>query len=676
MEEPVTVLRNWVLKMGRPTRDLPSDAALRNLCSGQGRDIWEYVARHVFLKEKVKNVKGNLDWNRYMEHAANASPEELEKKRLMDLVISLRADIQELDGISDPAQQMADERAVVEVRRRLQDLRQQHVLLKAYSLRAASQRQSLQEHGRKVGERLRGLSEVRSAAQQSVGLLRTKEGLKHSVWHRTGPEPRVLQDLRAACHSRFQYLKSLYDEKSRSPDSCRDGDSNNRSSIYQQWLSQVERAIAAHPPKHILAALESLAAENEEELLELWSKVNVARDLEELRFSYSSSHLQDVSEAPPVLRSVKSLLQEGWRDCELRAVEKVRAARRQMQLKCHLLALDQEFKLLLEERLGHSPELLNANRELFDLQLDLVERQGYCQELVEQGHLINNAIVARNREIQSLQQKHNRILEFQGLVDVKQDLVRALVKGNSSAKSHLMSTQAEIILFRDQDLQQHKNIVRGLTEHLHDSISRELKLFSSVSLPCLDRRLLAGSQRVPAHTLSIHRMESSMNNPQFYQRLMDLLSFPLYKAPEHLIDEAAERKMEREALQMLLGQQREALEAVQQRRANLSVTDTQALVERVRELDERCVRETIPAIHRILEQCQQALNFTHTLNQDINDWWEQPAQFLVPWVKKEGRNVQDWLQRWSQLVQRSQDYCRELERQRPPAAQDPRQGRL
>ncbi|XP_051865777.1 HAUS augmin-like complex subunit 5, partial [Pristis pectinata] len=424
-------------------------------------------------------------------------------------------------------------------------------------------------------------------------------------------------------------------------------------------------AIASHPPKNILVALESLAAENEEELLELSSKVNVTRDMEELRFTYTSPHLQDVSEAPLVLRSVKSLLQEGWRDLEVQAVQKVGATRRQMELSCRLLVLGREFGVLLEERFGHNPELLNATREVFHLQLDLVERKRYRQELVEQAHLLTNSIVARNREIQSLQQKHSRILDFQRLVDTKQDLIRALVKGNSSAKGHLITTRAEILSFMGHELQQHKDVVRTLTEQLHNSISKEVGLFASVSLPCLDRRVLHGSQRVPVHMLSIHRMDSPIDNPQFFRRLKNILSFPLYKAPEHLIDEAAERKMERDSLRMLLDYQGEAVEALQKQQAAVSATDAQVLVEQVRQLDARCTEEAVPAVLRNLEQCEQALNFANTLRREVEDWWEQPAQFLVPWVKKEGRNVQDWIRRWNQLAQRSLGLSRDPKRQRP-----------
>uniref|UniRef100_UPI00398F8579 HAUS augmin-like complex subunit 5 n=1 Tax=Pristiophorus japonicus TaxID=55135 RepID=UPI00398F8579 len=425
------------------------------------------------------------------------------------------------------------------------------------------------------------------------------------------------QDVRGACFGRFQFLKSLYNEQDRPTDRNGDGNHDLRRVMYQQWLSQVEGLNTTHPPNHILAALESLAAENKEELVELSSKVDVVKDMEALRFAYTSSHLQDVSEPTAVLRSVKSLLEEGWMECEVRAVEKIGAVRRERETSATLELLTREFSLLLEEQYGNSPQQLSITREALELEASVADRGTCLQELTEQGHLLAVAIQARNREIQTLQQKHARILDFQTLVEGKQDLIRALVKGNSSAKSHLMKTQNEIALFVATKLETHEQTIRSLTGDHHDSLAREVNLFAAISLPCLDRRVMHEVQRVPVHKLSIHRMDASINNPQFSRHLKNTLSFPLYKAPERLIGRAMELKMEVLALRVRLCHQREYLQS--QHDVTL-VTDAQALSQRVQEQNAECRNVTIPAIEQLLDQCNEAIGLTDVLRGEVQDW--------------------------------------------------------
>ncbi|XP_069798519.1 HAUS augmin-like complex subunit 5, partial [Narcine bancroftii] len=620
----------------------------------------------------------SLQWTRteYLEIHPEARPfqrdtsaEEEEKRRLMDLVISLRADIQELENDRDSEQLVIDEQALTETRERLKDLKMRDSMLQAFRLQAAKQRERLQEHSRRLGDRLQGLALIHRKACQEVSFLQTEDGLRYRLWQASGPEPQVLQGLRMACDSRSSYLKLLYDDQSSSKGTGSARCSERRDAFNQQWLNQVGAVVTCHPPKHILAALENLATENKEVLLALSSQVNVVKDMEELRFSYTSSHLQDVSETLPVLRSIKSLLEEGWRDGELRAVHKVKAMRRQRVLVYRLEVMGRELDLLLVENYGHNPELLNAARELCELRLAVGESAGRHKELLNQSEAMDVCIEARNQEIKDLQQKHSRILEFQGLVCVKQDLIQALVKGNSSAKSHLIATRAEMVRFMENDLQQHKTRVRPLVEQLHNSISKEAKLFASVSLPCLDRRVLRQSQSVPVHTLSIHRMDSSMNDPQFFRHLRRLLLLPLYKAPEQLIDQATERKLEKERLQVLLGREREALESLHQRQHGLLATKTEALVSRLRALDESLVRDSVPSLRHYLRLCDQAIGRTHRFQQEVQDWWEQPAQYLVPWVTRNRMNVRSWVQRWNCLVQRSQELGR-----KEAARRDPRKG--
>ncbi|XP_048476616.1 HAUS augmin-like complex subunit 5 isoform X1 [Rhincodon typus] len=651
MEDMAMKLKEWAGLMGIPDRSMPSDTAFRNLCTGQCQDIWEYVIRYVKRKEVVREIKGNLEWNRWVKgsEAPLSDKEQKKRRKLLEQLVSLRTDLQQLDESSDHEQQEIDEQTLMETCERLQDLKQRNILLKTFLQRAVNRRKTLQEQSKKLHDRLHVFRQISSKAEQDVGAGSTVDG---KLRHGNGLEPEVLQDVRGTCFTRFQLLKSLYDEQESPIGGGGDRGYDLRSDSYHQWLNQIEGVNASHPPNHILAAVQTLAAENQEELVELQSKVDVGKDMEVLRFSYSRSHLQDVSETPAVLRSVKSLLEEGWRDCEVRVVEKIGALRRDKEMSGRLTLLSQEFNRLQEEQYGHDADLLSAVREASELELSMMEKRGYLQELSEQAQLLANSIEAKNREIQTLQQKHNSILHFQALVDTKQDLIRALVKGNSSAKSQLMKTQIEIGSFVRQKLGEQEDPIRSLTEELHNSVNREVNLFTAISLPNLDRRRLGESQRVPVHKLSIHKLDSSFNNPQFFRGLKKSLYFPFYKAPEFLMDHAAEMKVERRSLEATLLHQRDALQTLQRRHNITPVTDADALIERILLQSSECDQNSIPNIHKLLNQCLQAIEFTTELRNDVQDWWEQPAQFLVPWVKQHGQNVQGWIHKWNELVHR------------------------
>ncbi|GCC17310.1 HAUS augmin-like complex subunit 5 isoform X1 [Chiloscyllium punctatum] len=651
MEDMGMKLKEWAVAMGVPEQNMPTDTGFRNLCSGQCQDIWEYVTRYIKRKEVVREIKGNLEWNRWVKgsEAPLSDKEQKKRRKLLEQLVSLQTDLQQLDESSEHEQQEIDEQILTETCERLQDLKQRNILLQAFLQRAVNRRKTLEEQSKKLHDRLHVFRQIGSKAEQDVGIDSTMDG---KLWHGSGLEPEVLQDVRGTCFTRFQLLKSLYDEQESPLGGSGDRGYDLRSDSYQQWLNQIEGVNASHPPTHILAAVQTLAAENKKELMELQSKVDVGKDMEVLRFSYSRSHLQDVSEAPAVLRSVKSLLEERWRDCEVRAVEKIGALRREKEMSGRLTALNKEFNRLLEEQYAHDAELLSAVREALELELTAMEKRSYLQELSEQAQLLANSIEAKNREIQNLQQKHSSILHFQALVETKQDLIRALVKGNSSAKSQLMKTQMEIGSFMRQKLGVQEDPIRSLTEELHNSVSREVNLFTGISLPNLDRRLVGKFQRLPAHKLSIHKLDSSLNNRQFFQGLKKSMYFPFYKAPEFLLEHAAKMKVERRSLEAALLHQRDSVQTLQRRDNITPVTDADALIERILLQSSECDQNTISNIHKLLNQCLQATEFTTELRNDVQDWWEQPAQFLVPWVKQHGHNVQGWIHKWSELIHR------------------------
>ncbi|XP_072326274.1 HAUS augmin-like complex subunit 5 [Scyliorhinus torazame] len=108
--------------------------------------------------------------------------------------------------------------------------------------------------------------------------------------------------------------------------------------------------------------------------------------------------------------------------------------------------------------------------------------------------------------------------------------------------------------------------------------------------------------------------------------------------------------MEALFVRVILQQQQDALQALQRRCSITPVTDADALIGRIQQLTEECEKTSIPNIHKLLNKCSQAVEFTDRLRNDVHDWWEQPAQFVLPWVKHHGHNVQGWIHKWNGLI--------------------------
>uniref|UniRef100_V9KLF1 HAUS augmin-like complex subunit 5-like protein n=1 Tax=Callorhinchus milii TaxID=7868 RepID=V9KLF1_CALMI len=629
-------LKRWAVeKMGFPPDQLPSDAAFASLCGGQCADIWKYVVHHVDTVQNVKTIRGNLSWYRHLEQSTSQQPATVEREKrtkLLRQAVALRAEIQKLDESLVPMQQeVVNEALAAEGQARVQEVKQRNLLLKAFQIRASQERKQLQERASEINHRLVRYRQISNKAEQDIGIGQQMD-VKHKL---TGPEPEVVQDLRKVCSTRLEFLQSLC---------LRDvglsggaGSCDLKGAVHQQWLNQVEGLLAAHPPNHLLDGLECLASENEWELQELASRVDVVGDLEDLRFNYSSCHLQDVSQPQAVLQTVKWLLEERWRDAERRATEKVGAVKREKELRSRLTSLARDINLLLDTE----PESRRypITRQQFERGLRVALETRYHEELAAQRQQLALSACERKSTIKSLQEKHQCILAFQELVDRKQDQIRALVKGTSSAKSHLPKARAEIHSLVDRKLSKHEGPVSTLTSYLHNAIFSEVQLFSSTPLPSLllTPRDLEQDGDVP--------LELSINNTQRFKGLQQTLSFPLYKAPEYLLYRAAELRAEVMSLHECLCCQPHTLH-----QPSGSHGTAQALISRVQKVDDENQALYIPAIVKQLMVCEDMTKLSDALYVTLRDWWEQPGQFTVPWIRQNGLNVQQWIQRWSLAV--------------------------
>ncbi|XP_065436585.1 HAUS augmin-like complex subunit 5 isoform X1 [Chrysemys picta bellii] len=302
-----------------------------------------------------------------------------------------------------------------------------------------------------------------------------------------GMEPEVLRDVRTACQLRFHFLKSLFEHSTSG--ALPSGTSEELlDASYQHWLSTVEDIVGSHPPNHILAALEHLALENTLQMQELTSRIDIPCDVEALKFRYESARLEDLAGPPAALPSVRGLIQEGWSRCEELWVQQLPLQAREQRGTAQLASLLQEMHRLLAD--GSERAILT--RAVLELELRAVRLAGLRDGLHRGCRELEREASARHAELQALQSKRQRIVDFRHLVREKQQHIRALIKGTSYIKSQLRKDQAEVQAFVQRKLLGPEQDVTLESQRLHGGVEREVRQLGAIALPCLLRRSLLG----------------------------------------------------------------------------------------------------------------------------------------------------------------------------------------
>nr|XP_033770862.1 HAUS augmin-like complex subunit 5 [Geotrypetes seraphini] len=643
-------LKKWAMEeMGLPAHKIPSEAVLRKLCVGQSADIWKYVIRHVHSQRNVKKIEGNLLWYQHLQQSeVKQSESELQQARRKQLVKEISAVKLELPQLIQQIKMAereltANETLVEASFERIQDARRRTLLLKAYFEKKEQEREKLRESNSRLSHRVEQLQEMSRKANEEVLLGAQTPDPNLSVSSFSILEPEVLRDVKEACQMRFQFLKSLHDD-SVAGNFHGTVSEELRKTSHQQWLSVVENILSSHPPNHILAALEHLARQNTSELHKVTSSMDIDHDIQALKFRFASSHLEDVSETTNALPSVQCLIQEGWSACEKLWMRQVPLQTKVTDLSAQLASMVQGKHQLLSD--GSARSLFA--REAFDLELQVVMLKARRDALLQECHALEDEACAKKQELQTLQQKHQRIADFQQFVEKKQEQIQILIKGNSCLKSQLQKSQREVQQFVQRRLLTPEKDVEMEVQQLRGGVEQELKQFSRIFLPCLLHRVISGTQRVPAHELSIHHLDHMLPwDSLVFTGVCQSLKFPLYKAPEKILIHAAELKKDRMHLLGQMSYKTIALNKLQMKKKQSQAPDVQTLIKMVKDHDVDQVACLVPKIQHLIQQCVQNIEKTKDVQQAMTDWWDQPGQFVLSWEIRHGLNLCQWLERWT-----------------------------
>uniref|UniRef100_A0A5F9DK84 HAUS augmin like complex subunit 5 n=1 Tax=Oryctolagus cuniculus TaxID=9986 RepID=A0A5F9DK84_RABIT len=366
-------------EMGVPAAARAPESTLRRLCLGQGAEIWAYILRHVHSQRY-----GHQD-----------SPEVRRKSELEATVARLRAEIRELDQSLElmERENEAHEAAVEQAVQTVRDTQRRAVLLRAQAGAMRRQQRGLQDPMQRLQNQLSRLQDIERKGKVDVtfGPL-TSASL--------GLEPVVLCDVRTVCTLRAQFLQNLLIPQAREGNTLTAHDDHFGTS-YQQWLSSVETLLTNHPPGHVLAALEHLAAERESEIRSLCGGQGLG-DVEVPR-----PQALDQSDSSQALPSMAQLIQEGWRTVGSLVSQRGTLLKERQVLRRRLQSLVEEVE---RHTLGSSErQALMLGLRSCGLWAELKALRAQSQELEE-------AAGRQQLLLRELQAKQQRILRWRRLV--------------------------------------------------------------------------------------------------------------------------------------------------------------------------------------------------------------------------------------------------------------------
>uniref|UniRef100_F6QH49 HAUS augmin like complex subunit 5 n=1 Tax=Equus caballus TaxID=9796 RepID=F6QH49_HORSE len=504
----------WVAEeMEAPLAARVPESTLRRLCLGQGADIWTYILRHVHSQRSVQKIRGNLLW-----YGHQGSPEARRKLELETAVARLRAEILELDQSLElmeretEAQDMAVEQALQSI----QDTQRRALLLRAQAGAMRRQQRGLQDPTQRLQNQLRRLQDIERKAKVNI----TFGPLTSAA---LGLEPVVLSDIRTACTLRTQFLQNLLTPQA-TEDSIPTPRDDHFGTSYQQWLSSVETLLTRHPPGHVLAALEHLAAEREAEIRSLCSSDGLP-DTETAR-----SQAPDQSDSGQALPSMVHLIQEGWRSVGALVGERGPLLREHQTLTQRLQGLMEEVETCT---------LGSSERQALVLGL---RSCGLCAELKAlraQSRELEEAAGRQQLLLQELQAKQQRILHWRRLVEETQEQVRLLIKGNSASKTRLCRSPGEVLALVQRKMVPASEAVAPQSQELLRCLEEEAQHLPHLLLGTLLRHSPGGLQPLPTVLPSIHQLHPASPRSSSLIVLSHTLGLPAGKAPELLLPKAA-----------------------------------------------------------------------------------------------------------------------------------------
>ncbi|VDI22791.1 Hypothetical predicted protein [Mytilus galloprovincialis] len=280
---------------------------------------------------------------------------------------------------------------------------------------------------------------------------------------------------------------------------------------------------------------------------------------------------------------------------------------------------------------------LKLARELIECDIDLVGNKAILASLNCEANNLRELISKSLKDKDILCAKFQRIQDFKQIVERKQNLIQVLARQNYNAKSRLEDQRKEIDQYIAKSLSTHFTETKTLTSGLHGSVVDEIDKFTALALPNLLFTVVNESAlKTPISDISIN--QTTNLSYQQLQQLLDTVQFPPYKAPECILLHCLKMKYE------------DTLKKINWSDEDISSSQIEELCKNVHEHDQKLLDKMLPLLNQRINSTGKALADCVHVKDTISEWWNQPAQYVVPWVNVEGNSLQNWKEKWTILT--------------------------
>lgn len=356
--------------------------------------------------------------------------------------------------------------------------------------------------------------------------------------------------------------------------------------------------------------------------------------------------MRDVSAKQSLVHTVEEHLLEAQLAHIRRSLESERAQKTAREAWQRLLEVKGRAEQLLVAQYQGDPQGLELMRARLGLELEEEGCVSALEALCSFCASLGTARDQRKTALEKLQHKHARIQEFTHIAESRQTHIQALVKHNSTAKDGLLRQKTELDLYKRQHVCGHKTPLVVLASGLMDGVLHEVKLFSNLSLakmmwpPGLDTSLC---------DLSINRLgKCQPSGHPSWKPVLKALNISPYTAPNRVLLKVVEMIQEVAHLKDEVRESEELLEEMRSWAPDRK--KAVAVLAAAQQHEKWLLEEAVPLLTRCLSHASQGLADCAKVQQTLEEWWDQPAQYLVPWVTQEGMNEGKWVEQWRVLA--------------------------
>ena len=410
----------------------------------------------------------------------------------------------------------------------------------------------------------------------------------------------------------------------------------------QQFWSKVEDIVHTFNPSEISEALLKNIQQTTENLKELSSRIDLKRDAENLKFKFETGKLKDISSVPALLKTVCQLIEMGQISHFQQFIACEKANNEVGSTKQKLHALNREIDEVLKNKFdSKQAELM---RKYFHAQ----QEHGSC---IASRHYLDKELIqlrAEKKEKEEtmalLLKKYDRIQNFDKTVQAKQLVIRKLIQIQSSAKSRHRQQYGEINILVEQKIIKKQKEIADLCHKYKDLGGEELDNFMKIPIQNLHHSKQADGDMKLVSDLSINFL-----NPNFHhagddslKHILKKVDIPVYTAPENVISHIMEMKHNcytSTTTAHSFGVKAKGLSDIHAKIANLTENLSKLYKEQFESLMPR-LKGSGEKTSEIMAECLKFQNSAQA-------WWQQPAQHLVPWVKVDGFNIQQYGEQFS-----------------------------